>query len=558
MNKIYISLFSILLLISTLFATGCKDDNEQTSGSAQLLEFRVTNAGTNEDVIVEGVINDADQYVELRVPFETNLKKLKFETKVSDGARFVPNDGKEYDFTEERKFVAINGMNTKVYTILFIKEAPVKATVMSLKAINESDTEYPIEINYKTKTIEIQLFSGYTTKVKLTDVLVGPTSTTYTIEGLDADGFINLNETPAIKVKNKDDEFTFAISKKLLPIGADFADYMKSPVIYSVVLSGSNNRDAHMANGVVYIPTRTNGNHIYYWDATRALTGVSDPAGELSLEGLDMSGTTWAVSSVYAVGEKIYVASMANAKNQKLKVWYWANKTAKPTEILNYTIDDAVAPSTKVRLGDAFSVAVDAAGNGKMFFSNFPFQNPNNQFYTFEVTGYTTVKNTPDVINLDLGGAYVGQYGRVNAIPGETDMYTVTGADMGIAVIQGNGAINYLLSSDVIQGRAQDARVIHFNKARYLVYTVNREWDANGAFGEIVNISEGATVADALKLLKASNIESRKLNMYLLSPGKADPWVSATSSAEIINNELLVMNFSTLNGFGIQKFKAAK
>ncbi len=558
MNKIYFSLLGSIFLISVFLMTGCKEDDEKTSGPAQLLEFRVTNAGVDQDITVEGVINDADGYVELRIPFETTLENLKFEVKATDGTRFIPNDGKEQNFTNERKFVAINGMNTKVYTILFIRQAPVKATVMALRAINESNTEYPVAINYKTKTIEVQLFSGYPTKVKLTDILVGPIPTNYIVEGIDKDGFINLNETSAIKVENKGEVFTFAVTKKLLPIGADFADYIKSPVIYSSVLSGSNNRDAHMANGVVYIPTRYNGNHIYYWNAAKALTGVADAAGELSLDGIAFGGSAWSVSAVYAIGEKIYVASMANAADQKLRVWYWANKTAKPIEILNYTISAAVAPSTKVRLGDSFSVALDATGKGKMFFSNFPFQNPNNQFYTFEVNDYTTVNSTPDVINLDLGGGNVGQYGRVNAIPGETDLYTVTGADMGIAIIQGNGTIKYLLSSDVIQGRAQDARIVNYNNARYLIYTVNREWDANGAFGEIVNITEGATVEDAIKLLKATNIESRKLNQFMLSNGKADGWVSATSSVDVINNELWVMHFSTTNGFGIQKFKAAK
>ena len=74
-------------------------------------------------------------------------------------------------------------------------------------------------------------------------------------------------------------------------------------------------------------------------------------------------------------------------------------------------------------------------------------------------------------------------------------------------------------------------------------------------FGEVVDISESNNALDALKLLTASNVNDRKLyKINLAGLDMNDGWVSATSSAEVINDQLYIMHFSTLGGFAIQRF----
>ncbi|MEN9918263.1 MAG: hypothetical protein RL662_699 [Bacteroidota bacterium] len=564
MNKKYALPFALYMLFMSVFITSCKDDEYTISSGETLLNtFRILNAGLNGDVAAEGMINHADKYVEVRIPFETSLTELKFEGTVSEAARLVPGSGTVQDFSQERGFVVISGINSSVYKIKMLKNDPTEATLMNLRLVNASGTYYPAVINYKTNVVTVKVMSGYPTAVKADTIQVGPAGASYTISNLDAKNYFELTENPTITVEQGGKSKVYTIEVVRVPVGADFtkstlAELTALKAAVPSVLGGSNNRDGHMANGTMYIPTRQGGNHVYYWNASKLFTGNSD-ASELSLEGMDFTGTAWGISSVYAVGEKVYVASMAMNKDQKLKVWYWANKTATPELILNYTIGDPEGNSTKVRLGDSFSVTVDNTGKGMLFFSNFPFQNQNNQFYVFDLTAHKQVNPTPRVIDLNLDGGKVGQYGRVNSIPNETDLYTVTGADMGIALIDGNGVVKHLVSADVIQGRAQDARIVYYNDARYLVYTVNREWEKGGTFGEIINISQGDNVVDALKMLNGESVERLKMNKLVIgSPNAADGWVSATSSAEVIGNQLYVMHFSTLSGFAIQRFDKAQ
>lgn len=560
MKNKYISPLLALLIVLSIFVTGCSDDDDKVvSGETELLSFKILNAGVDNNISVEGIINNADKTVEVRVPFETNLSALKFEAAVSEGARIAPDNLSVQDFTTERNFAVVSGLNNSIYKISILKSTPTVPTLMNIRLVNGSATYYSSIIDYKKNTVSVQMLSGYTTKVKVETIEVGPSGATYNISNIGGDGFFDLSTNPTLTVSLGGQSTEYKIEINIVPVGADFSKPTNVELTafkgaVPSVLGGGNNRDGHMANGIMYIPSRQGGNHVYYWENSKLFAGSYDPS-ELNLTGMDFTNVAWGLSSVYAVGDRVYVASMVNAKDQKLKVWCWANKNATPVQILEYTITDPVGGALNVRLGDAFSVAVDGSGNGKMFFCNFPFGNPNNQFYVFDVENYTQVNASPQVISLDLQGGNVGQYGRVNGIPGESGKYIVTGAEMGIALIDATGTIEHMVSTDVIQGRAQDARIVSFNDARYLVYTVSREWEAGGVFNEVINISEGENALEALKLLTPASITSRKMSTLKIgNPALADAWVSATSSAEVLNNQLYIMQFSTLSGFAIQRF----
>lgn len=560
--KKYFSKMLLLCLALSVVVVGCKDKDDDPAGSteAKLLTFKVINAGVEMNITADGTINEADKTVEVRVPFETDLTKLKFVATASEGAKVVPDGATELDFSLVKDIIVVNGMTNNTYKVSVLKQDPTTPTVTKIKLVNTSGTVYATRIDYKNSKILIDILSGYTTVVKAEEIEVGPQGATYVIANANTEQYFDVSQSSTkitVMSGTSKKDFTFEVIG--VPVGADF----EKPAVVALtslsgefpsVLGGSNNRDAHMANGIVYVPTRQSGNHVYYWEVAKLFAGNKTPS-ELKTVGMDFAGTTWNVSSVYAVGEKIYVASMANAKDAKLKVWYWANKDADPSLILDYAIPAPTAPSKAVRLGDCFSVVTDASGNGKMFFSNLPFQNINNQFYVFNVSGHKTINAVPAIWNLDLGGINVGQYGRVNGIPGQTKKYMVKGAEMGLATVDDDGKVLHTVSTDAIQGRAQDPCIVSFNDARYLVYTVNREWEKGDVFSEILNISEGETASDALKLITAVTYPTKQmLKFNIMKKDVADAWVSACAGAEVINDELYVMSFSTLSGFAVQKF----
>jgi hypothetical protein len=142
----------------------------------------------------------------------------------------------------------------------------------------------------------------------------------------------------------------------------------------------------------------------------------------------------------------------------------------------------------------------------------------------------------------------------VSAIPGVSDRYLVTGAEMGITVVNGNGEAQFEVPKSLIQSRSFDPHVFEYNGGTYLSYTINRGWEANGAWYSIVNITEGADAVEGLSNLNASNFASKKVYEKNFS-GDADAWVSAINRVGFDSNgDPMVMAFTTLNGFIVEKF----
>ncbi|NCU32750.1 MAG: DUF4623 domain-containing protein, partial [Candidatus Moranbacteria bacterium] len=199
-------------------------------------------------------------------------------------------------------------------------------------------------------------------------------------------------------------------------------------------------RSAAFDGRYVYVAARKDGNFVYAWDVENP---TADPA-ELDL-GSVVAGGSWVVSDVRYVEEKIYVSNMVMNQDQVFKVYKWDGKDDDtPEVVLEYTV-----PGENIRLGDAISVIGNPPENGYIFASNFAWPNNASEFY---VWNFNNKKNpSPTILPIVPGVALrMGQYGRVNTIPGDPTKLLLTGAEIPLAVINFSGTFLYEATEPMI------------------------------------------------------------------------------------------------------------
>jgi hypothetical protein len=148
----------------------------------------------------------------------------------------------------------------------------------------------------------------------------------------------------------------------------------------------------------------------------------------------------------------------------------------------------------------------------------------------------------------------MGQYGRVAPVPGEDNLLLVTGAEVGISVMDFDGNFKYETREPMIQSRSYDPHIFEYNGGKYLSFTVNREWDAQGAWYEIINITEGNGIVEALKALNNNNIASKRVYKHVFG-GASQLWVGGTNGVGFSSNgKPRVMGFGLSQGFVVHEF----
>jgi hypothetical protein len=540
-------LMGLLAVLAIAFTfTSCKEDDPQPT-EALITEFAITNAGSQGNQRIEGVISGMNILV--AVPYETNLTALTTDIKLSDGAMVVPASGTAVDFSSVRSFVVTNGAVSNTYQVTVQRAEPTSGVITSLKVLSASSgEEYGNVINQTNKTITVTFNDLQSSRVVLKDLQLAPAGTTHTTSSgndtldLSASASITLSYAGAQTVYNfvanitaagfNPDNTTLLMDKSL-----------KSALVPSVI-NNENNRGAAFDGKHVFVVSRKDGNHVYYWD-------VDAPTAEpktLAFSNI-ITGGTWMVSDIRVVGGNIYVSNMVNADGGVFKVYKWEGVDDETPELVfEYTVS-----GEGKRLGDAISVIGNPPADGYIFASNFAWPNNASEFYVWNFNNNGTV--TPTVLPITpLVGLRMGQYGRVNPIAGSPDLLLVTGAEMGIAVMDYSGDIKYETSEPTIQSRSFDPRIFEYNGGRYISFTVNREWEAQGAWYEVINITEGATVVDALKALNSSNIAAKRVYKHVFG-GAGLLWVSGTNGMGFgSNGKPRVMGFAISHGFVVHQF----
>jgi hypothetical protein len=530
--------------------TSCEDD-DSAGPKAEINSFAIVNAGANGETTVEGTVEATSITVD--VPYKTDVTQLVPEIEVSNNATVTPSSGDTLDFTQPRNFVVTNGDAENTYQVTVNKQDPTGPVLKSLDVTSvTTENKYETTLDQGAAEVMVTYNELQTSVVVLKNVEVGPEGATYATSTESDTMDISSDQTLTVSYGGETQDYT--ITGNVTAAGFDPAtvetvmDKSAASQAVPTEIEDNNSRGAAFNGQYVFVPSRANGPHVYYWDVTSTVDEVKE------LAGIDqVTGGTWKVSDVVTQGDAIYVSNMVMNSGGVFKVYKWESvDDDAPEVVLEYEVT-----ADNQRFGDAISVIGDLSQDGFIAVSNFPGfggEADNNNFYVWQASG-GEMPAEPAVWDVQVeSGANLGQYGRVSAIPGVSDRYLVTGAEMGITVVNGNGEAQFEVPKSLIQSRSFDPHVFEYNGGTYLSYTINRGWEANGAWYSIVNITEGADAVEGLSNLNASNFASKKVYEKNFS-GDADAWVSAINRVGFDSNgDPMVMAFTTLNGFIVEKF----
>lgn len=558
---------SCLLGITTLFFFSCSDDDTPTDAtSVEISSVSIINAGEAGDNKAEGVL-DGDTF-RIKVSPLTDLKNAKLEIVASEGATTTPASGSVVDFEAnggKQALIASKGMEIKKYGIRVTKgEYTNELAMLGLNVKGVYNPE--VTISHAEGKINLSFTNVLGTTAILSDFEINPSSATISsskpeiISNEDGDymeiDFADSSEK-YIVLSNGGKEKKYVITASIIEAGIkpNTAKIVLDQSLGSglnPILGKNSTRGAFFDGQYAFFASREGGNNIYYYDikdATKEMKSLKMGEGVI-----DASSTTWAISDVrVADNGGIYVCSMANEKNKKFIVYYWKDVNADPEKILEYSIDSPVAPSTAVRLGDALSIVGDPKTNGYIATSNFPFQNAQQgQFYVWESKN-GQINQTPKVI--DLVGKYqapssadlsLGQYARINGIPGDDTHFIATGSAAGTLILDHNFDVEFEIERDTpIQGRAMDPHFFEYNGVRYLTYTVNREWAANDAYIEVIALVEGNNFIEGLKSIAEKSMDDIRVYKQNITTNATSgaAWVSACNSVKVVNDKAYVFGY---------------
>lgn len=566
MKKFYLKAALSLCLGSMMFVSCSKETEEVEPGKVEVTSVAIVNSGEDGKTRAEGVLNG--DIFNIEVSPLSNLKNAKLEIVAPQGVTTTPANGAEVNFEEnngEQALVASKGTEVKKYTIKVTKSELTDQLV--LKNLTVTGVYNPnVEIVHSEKIIKISFSNVTGTVARLSEFELNP-ATAMVKESdpaiaTDDEGneYIEVDLATegekSITIANGSEEVKYVITAEISKAGFDVStekmvldQYLGSGL--NPTLGTNNTRGAYFDGKNVFFASREGGNNIYYYD----ITDASKELKSLSMgEGVLQTNTDWQISDVRtSENGGIYACSMAMNKGKNFAVYYWSDVNATPVKILDYVISDPVQQSTAVRLGDALSIIGDPQDNGYIISSNFPNGNVNQgQYYIWKVTD-GIVDSEPQIVDLidQYAGASasdksLGQYARINSIPGDNEHYIATGAAVGLLILDKNFQVEFELNRDTpIQGRAMDPHFFEYNGIRYLSYTVNREWSANEAYLEVVALTEGSNYVEGLMAIADKSMDEisayKKVITNNASSGAV--WVSACNSVKIVNDKLYVFGF---------------
>ncbi len=540
-------LLGLAIMITVSFTFSSCDEDEPEPKEALITAFALINAGGTGDTRVDGVIEGTNILVV--VPYETDVTALTTDITLSEGASVVPASGTAVDFTDPRSFVVTNGDISTTYQVTVDLAEPTSGVITDITITSASSAEeYEVEINQGDRIITVTFNDLQSTRGVISDITLLPAGTTYTTSS--GNDTLDLTTDPTITL-------SFAGAQTVYTIDANVTAAGFNPENTSVLLNKSlganllpaiidneNNRGAAFDGQYVYITSRKDGNFVYIWDVENP---TADPI-TLTLPEI-VSGGTWLVSDIRVVEGNIYLSNMVMADAQVFKIYKWEGmEDDTPEVILEYTVS-----GEGVRLGDAISIIGNPPANGYIFASNFAFPNNASEFYVWNFNESATP--AVSIMPIDpLLALRMGQYGRVNTIPGEDNLLLVTGAEMGAAIMNYNGEIQVEIPEPSVQSRSYDLRIFEYNGGRYMGFVVNREWESQAAWYEIINITEGATVVEALQAINSSNIEEKRVFKHVFG-GASSVWVGATFGIGFSEDgKPRAMGFGIKNGFIVHEF----
>ncbi|MEY3053158.1 MAG: hypothetical protein RLY31_2943, partial [Bacteroidota bacterium] len=300
----------------------------------------------------------------------------------------------------------------------------------------------------------------------------------------------------------------------------------------AIIDNAGNNRGAGFNGTHVYVASRQNGNHVYYWD-------VTDPGnvGELDLTGV--SGGTFVLSDLTVSGNHVLVSNMVFVGGT-FRVYHWSDASAAPTVLLEY----ANAPA---RLGDAISVIGDPDTSAKLVVSGHGSKN----FYIWDIIGGNIPNTDPTVVTFDNVDNV--NFARITAAPGNDNLYIASGPVFRMLLLDASFDVLDQVDGTFFQAWPMYLQAFELEGKRYLAYVHVSITPAENAL-HILDISAGGGLQEAIQEMKNASVSAllaRNIPLGNVANGNASASLDLVTDA---SGEVWAMAYAAGNGLLVEKY----
>lgn len=223
-----------------------------------------------------------------------------------------------------------------------------------------------------------------------------------------------------------------------------------------------------------------------------------------------VSGGTFPVNCGAKIKGHTYIANLAGKFG--LKIYHWTDAAVAPEIILN--VDAANIPGAGVRYGDNMSANIDEKGNGYIFFGD----NAATGVLRFKVTNFTTIDD-PKILPTVKGVTSFMSFNKVD----KTEDFIFTGYEAPIMVANADAKIAFTLDAAAVPLKGADARIVTFNKERYLIMATAARSGSDVVVLYVYDITKGNTTIEALTLFNQKADKKPIYEYSLLGPTNTAP-----------------------------------
>jgi hypothetical protein len=303
----------------------------------------------------------------------------------------------------------------------------------------------------------------------------------------------------------------------------------------AIINDAGATRGAGFNKDYVFVASRQNGNHVYFWD----IANPGNPPDELDITGV--AGGVFTFADLTVVESHIFASNMVFSG--EFKVYHWDGVDAVPSVFLTY--------NSPVRMGDAFTVIGNPETEAYLIASGHGTKN----IYVWEImNGAVVDMANPEVYDINLGESAFANFTRVTMTP---DGYAlISGPSAGVAIIEDDNEdftmealVN--ISPDFFPGWPMYVNIFNYKEVRVLAYVSVTDNGSNVLY--LVNISNGADDLEALQNLAAGEFAANVI--YSVDLGTVTNG-NASVSLDVTHDQygnILVHAFSAGNGFLVQK-----
>ena len=302
----------------------------------------------------------------------------------------------------------------------------------------------------------------------------------------------------------------------------------------AIIDNAGATRGAGFNGRYVFVASRQNGDHVYYWD-------VNNPEAapqELNLTGV--TGGVFTLSDLTVVENHVFVSNMTFAGGL-FRIYHWDDLNAQPSVLIEI-------PEAPERLGDAFTVI----GHPEDYASIVVSAHGGNAYYTWEMENGSLISADPEVVSFEEMEST--NFTRATIAHGDDD-YVILSGPFGVIVLEtinDEPVVALEIEQSFFPGWPMYLQVFHYDGGRYLSFMHVRDNPAENMY-YVLDISDGANTLEAMENLVAGVFADAVL--HSVDMGSVSNGNASVSNDVVIDSfgNLWLMGFAAGNGFVVQR-----